>query len=204
MSQFLAMHPEHPQPRLVRRAVEILDEGGVIAYPTDSTYALACRVGDKTALERMRRIRRLGRDHLFTLVCHDLSHLATYARVDNTSFRFVRHHVPGPYTFVLRATREAPRRLIHHRRRTIGLRVPGNAIVRRLLEGLDGPLISTTLTLPDDDAPLTNADTIRERLERDLDAIVDGGHCGVEPTTVVDLTDGEIRVVREGLGELST
>ena len=198
------MHPEHPQPRLVRRAVEILGDGGVIAYPTDSTYALACRVGDKTAVERMRRIRRLDRDHLFTLVCHDLSDLATYARVDNTSFRFIRHHVPGPYTFVLRATREAPRRLIHRRRRTIGLRVPGNPIVRSLLEEHEGPLISTTLTLPDDVAPLTNAEAIRERLEKEVEAIIDGGHCGVDPTTVIDLTDGEIRVVREGLGELPT
>lgn len=203
MSQFLAVHPEHPQPRLVKRAAEILATGGVIAYPTDSTYALACRVGDKTAVERICRIRRLERDHLFTLVCHDLSHLATYARVDNTSFRFIRHHIPGPYTFVLRATREAPRRLVHPRRRTIGLRVPESAIVRALIETHEGPLISTTLLLPGDEAPLTNADSIRERLERDVDAIIDGGHCGVMPTTVVDLTEGDVHVVREGLGELT-
>lgn len=203
MSQFLAVHPEHPQPRLVKRAAEILARGGVIAYPTDSTYALACRVGDKAAVERICRIRRLDRDHLFTLVCHDLSHLATYARVDNTSFRFIRHHIPGPYTFVLRATREAPRRLVHPRRRTIGLRVPESAIVRALIEAHEGPLISTTLTLPDDEAPLTNADSVRERLERDVDAIIDGGHCGVVPTTVVDLTEGDVKVVREGLGELT-
>lgn len=203
MSQFLAVHPEHPQPRLVKRAAEILAGGGVVAYPTDSTYALACRVGDKAAVERICRIRRLDRDHLFTLVCHDLSHLATYARVDNTSFRFIRHHIPGPYTFVLRATREAPRRLVHPRRRTIGLRVPESAIVRALLETHQGPLISTTLLLPGDEAPLTNADSIRERLERDVDAIIDGGHCGVVPTTVVDLTEGDVNVVREGLGELT-
>ena len=203
MSQFLAVHPEYPQPRLVKRAAEILATGGVIAYPTDSTYALACRVGDKAAVERICRIRRLDRDHLFTLVCHDLSHLATYARVDNTSFRFIRHHIPGPYTFVLRATREAPRRLVHPRRRTIGLRVPESAIVRALIETHQGPLISTTLLLPDDEAPLTNADSIRERLERDVDAIIDGGHCGVVPTTVVDLTEGDVNVVREGLGKLT-
>ena len=203
MSQFLAVHPEHPQPRLVKRAAEILATGGVVAYPTDSTYALACRVGDKAAVERICRIRRLDRDHLFTLVCHDLSHLATYARVDNTSFRFIRHHIPGPYTFVLRATREAPRRLVHPRRRTIGLRVPDSAIVRTLIETHEGPLISTTLLLPGDGAPLTNADSIRERLERDVDAIIDGGHCGVEPTTVVDLTEGAVKVVRAGLGELT-
>ncbi|MYE22563.1 MAG: threonylcarbamoyl-AMP synthase [Gammaproteobacteria bacterium] len=203
MSQFLAVHPEHPQPRLVKRAAEILAGGGVIAYPTDSTYALACQVGDKTAVERICRIRRLERDHLFTLVCHDLSHLATYARVDNTSFRFIRHHIPGPYTFLLRATREAPRRLVHPRRRTIGLRVPESAIVRALIETHQGPLISTSLLLPGDDAPLTNADSIRERLEREVDAIIDGGHCGVVPTTVVDLTQGEVNVVREGLGELT-
>ena len=203
MSQFLAVHPEHPQTRLVKRAAETLAAGGVIAYPTDSTYALACRVGDKAAVERICRIRRLDRDHLFTLVCHDLSHLATYARVDNTSFRFIRHHIPGPYTFVLRATREAPRRLVHPRRRTIGLRVPESAIVRALIETHQGPLISTTLLLPGDEAPLTNADSIRERLERDVDAIIDGGHCGVVPTTVVDLTEGDVNVVREGLGELT-
>ena len=203
MSQFLAVHPEHPQPRLVKRAAEILAGGGVIAYPTDSTYALGCQVGDKTAVERICRIRRLERDHLFTLVCHDLSHLATYARVDNTSFRFIRHHIPGPYTFLLRATREAPRRLVHPRRRTIGLRVPESAIVRALIETHQGPLISTTLLLPGDEAPLTNADSIRERLERDVDAIIDGGHCGVVPTTVVDLTEGDVNVVREGLGELT-
>ena len=202
MSQFLAVHPEHPQPRLVKRAAEILAAGGVVAYPTDSTYALGCRVGDKAAVERICRIRRLDRDHLFTLVCHDLSHLATYARVDNTSFRFIRHHIPGPYTFVLRATREAPRRLVHPRRRTIGLRVPESAIVRALIETHEGPLISTTLLLPGDEAPLTNADSIRERLERDVDAIIDGGHCGVVPTTVVDLTEGDVNVVREGLGNL--
>ena len=202
MSQFLAVHPEHPQPRLVKRAAEILAAGGVVAYPTDSTYALGCRVGDKAAVERICRIRRLDRDHLFTLVCHDLSHLATYARVDNTSFRFIRHHIPGPYTFVLRATREAPRRLVHPRRRTIGLRVPESAIVRALIETHDGPLISTTLLLAGDEAPLTNADSIRERLERDVDAIIDGGHCGVVPTTVVDLTEGDVNVVREGLGNL--
>lgn len=203
MSQFLAVHPEHPQPRLVKRAAETLAAGGVIAYPTDSTYALGCRVGDKAAVERICRIRRLERDHLFTLVCHDLSHLATYARVDNTSFRFIRHHIPGPYTFVLRATREAPRRLVHPRRRTIGLRVPASAIVRALIETHEGPLISTTLLLPGDEAPLTNADSIRERLERDVDAIIDGGHCGVTPTTVVDLTEGDVNVVRQGLGELT-
>ena len=203
MSQFLAVHPEHPQPRLVTRAAEILAGGGVIAYPTDSTYALGCQVGDKTAVERICRIRRLERDHLFTLVCHDLSHLATYARVDNTSFRFIRHHIPGPYTFLLRATREAPRRLVHPRRRTIGLRVPESAIVRALIETHEGPLISTSLLLPGDEAPLTNADSIRERLERDVDAIIDGGHCGVVPTTVVDLTEGDVKVVREGLGELT-
>jgi tRNA threonylcarbamoyl adenosine modification protein (Sua5/YciO/YrdC/YwlC family) len=200
MSQFFQIHPVNPQPRLVRQAVEIIRKGGVIAYPTDSAYALGCQLGDKSALERIRRIRRLDDNHNFTLVCRDLSELGTYARVDNSAFRLIRNHTPGPYTFILKATDEVPRRLLHPKRRTIGLRVPDNRIALALLEELGEPLMSVTLILPGEALPLTDPEMIRERLEHDLDLVIDGGASGPEPTSVIDLADAEPVVVRRGLG----
>ncbi len=201
MSQFFQIHPENPQARLIKQAVEIIHRGGVIAYPTDSAYALGCHLGDKAALERIRRIRKLDDSHNFTLVCRDLSELGTYARVDNTAFRLIRAHTPGPYTFILKATDEVPRRLLHPRRRTIGLRVPENRIALDLLETLGEPLMSVTLILPGDELPLTDPFEIRERLEHDLDLVIDGGVCGADPTTVIDLADDSPVVVRQGRGD---
>lgn len=204
MSQFFQIHPQNPQPRLIRQAVEIIRAGGVIAYPTDSAYALGCRLGDKGALERIRRIRRLDDNHNFTLVCRDLSELGTYARVDNSAFRLIRNHTPGPYTFILKATDEVPRRLLHPKRRTIGLRVPDNRIALALLEELGEPLMSVTLILPGEPLPLTDPEDIRERLEHDLDLVIDGGVSGPEPTSVIDLADATPVVVRRGLGAVDT
>ena len=202
MSQYFAIHPTHPQARLVRRAAEIVRAGGVLVFPTDSTYAVGCHLGDKDAVDRIRALRRLPADHHFTLMCRDLSELATYARVDNTSYRIVRRYLPGPYTFVLRATREVPRRLVHRRRRTIGLRVPDHAIAQALLAELGEPMMSTTLLLADEDLPVTDVETRRGDLERAVDAIIDGGAGGPARTTVVDLTGGDIEVRRQGVGEL--
>ena len=204
MSQYFQLHPVNPQPRLIRRAVEILHRGGVIAYPTDSCFALGCSIGDKDAMERMRRIRRLDPRHDFTLVCRDLSELATYARVDNRPYRMLKMATPGPFTFILQATREVPRRLQNPRRRSIGLRVPANPIARALLEELGEPLISTTLWLPEDELPLAAPDEVRERLGGALDLVIDGGSCGVEPSTVVDLSGEQPRIARRGLGDPST
>jgi tRNA threonylcarbamoyl adenosine modification protein (Sua5/YciO/YrdC/YwlC family) len=188
MAQFFSVHPDNPQPRLMKQAVEIVRAGGVIVYPTDSCYALGCRLGDKTAEERMRAIRQLDAYHHFTLVCRDLSELATYAKVDNRQFR------------MLKATREVPRRLQHPSRRTIGLRVPDHKIVRALLTELGEPLLSSTLHLPGDDFPLTDAREIRERLEHQVDLVIDGGSCGVEPTTVVNLVGDAPVIMRLGKG----
>ena len=201
MAQFFQIHPTHPQPRLVKRAVEIVRAGGVIAYPTDSSYALGCHLGDKAAMERIRRIRRLGEDHNFTLVCRDLSELSQYARVSNSDYRVLRANTPGPYTFILPATREVPRRLQHPKRRTIGLRVPDAPIVRALLAELNEPIFSTTLILPAEDAPLSDPEEIRARLEHEVDLVVDGGFCGLEPTTVVALENGVSRILRLGKGD---
>lgn len=203
MSQFFAIHPENPQARLVRQAVEIVRKGGVIAYPTDSAYALGCHIGDKQALERIRRIRKLDPDHNFTLVCRDLSELGTYARVDNTAYRLIRHATPGPYTFILEATGEVPRRLLHPKRKTVGLRVPDNVIAQALLAELGEPMMSVTLILPDDEYPLTDPYDIRESLEHEVDLVIDGGYCGLEPTSVVDMTEDTPRIRREGLGDLT-
>lgn len=203
MSQFFQIHPDNPQVRLISRAVEIVRSGGVIAYPTDSAYALGCQLGDKSALERIRRIRRLDAAHNFTLVCRDLSELGTYARVDNSVYRLIRNHTPGPYTFILRATDEVPRRLLHPKRRTIGLRVPENRIALALLEALGEPLMSVTLILPDDELPLTDPEMIRERLQHDIDLVIDGGICGAEPTSVIDLADETPVVLREGRGDVA-
>ena len=203
MSQFFAIHPETPQARLIQQAVGIIQRGGVVVYPTDSAYALGCQLGDKKAMERIRRIRSLREDHNFTLVCRDLSELGTYARVDNTAYRLLRHATPGPYTFVLEATRDVPRRLVQPKRKTIGLRVPDHPIPQALLAGLDEPLISATLALPEDEYPLTDPYDIRDRLEHEVDLVIDGGFCGLEATSVVDLTEVTPRILRVGVGDVS-
>jgi len=200
MSQYFEIHPTHPQLRLVHQAAEIVDAGGVIAYPTDSSYALGCHLGDKKALERMRRIRRIDEKHNLTLVCSDLSEISTYAKINNSDYRLMKSLTPGPYTFILNATHEVPRRLMHPKRRTIGIRVVDHAVVRALLDELGQPLMSTTLILPGESIPLTEADEIRDALDRQLDLIIDSGHCGIEPTTVIDLTGDAPRLVREGMG----
>ncbi len=203
MSQFFKIHPLDPQPRLIRRAVEIVRAGGVIVYPTDSTYALGCGIGEKEPLERIRRIRRLDARHNLTLVCRDLSEIGAYAKMDNTAFRLLKSLTPGPYTFIFRATHEVPRRLQHPKRKTIGIRVPDHAIARVLLEELGEPLMSTTLMLPGDALPMTDPEEIRERLERDVDLVIDGGVCGLEPTTVIDMVGEVPEVARRGKGDVS-
>jgi tRNA threonylcarbamoyl adenosine modification protein (Sua5/YciO/YrdC/YwlC family) len=203
MAQYFQIHPTHPQPRLIRRAAEIVRDGGVIVYPTDSSYALGCRIGDKGAMERIRRLRRLDDEHNLTLVVRDLSELAQYARVTNADYRVLKANTPGPYTFILPATREVPRRLQHPKRRTIGLRVPDTPIVHALLAELGEPLLSTTLILPGEELPLSDPEEIRSRVEHDVDLVIDGGFCGLEPTTVVELTDGVARVIRRGKGDIA-
>jgi tRNA threonylcarbamoyl adenosine modification protein (Sua5/YciO/YrdC/YwlC family) len=203
VSQFFAIHPETPQSRLIQQAVSIIQRGGVVVYPTDSAYALGCQLGDKKAMERIRRIRSLREDHNFTLVCRDLSELGTYARVENVVYRLLRHATPGPYTFVLEATREVPRRLVQPKRKTIGLRVPDHPIPQALLEALDEPLMSATLILPGDDYPMTDPYDIRERLEHEVDLVIDGGFCGLEATSVIDLTDTVPVILRRGVGDIS-
>jgi len=201
VSQFYQVHQDDPQPRLIRSAVDILRGGGVIVYPTDSAYALGCRIGHKAALDRIRRIRKLDDKHNFTLVCRDLSEISTYARVDNAVYRLLRQSTPGPYTFILRATSEVPRRLMHPRRKTVGLRVPDNAIAAALLRDLGEPLMSVTLIMPGEELPLTDPYDIREILEHEVDLVIDGGYCGTEPTTVVDLAEEAPRVIRAGKGD---
>lgn len=203
MSQFYQIHPENPQARLIRNAVDIIHNGGVVVYPTDSGYALGCHIGDKTALDRIRRIRKLDDKHNFTLVCRDLSEIATYAKVNNTSYRLLRHTTPGAYTFILQATSEVPRRLMHPKRKTVGLRVPDNAIAAALLADLGEPLMSVTLIMPGDEFPLTDPYDIRETLEHEVDLVIDGGYCGMEPTTVVDLTDDRSVILRAGKGDVT-
>jgi len=204
MSQFFQIHPENPQQRLIDKAVEIINCGGVIVYPTDSGYALGCHIGDKAAMERIRSIRQVDAKHNFTLVCRDLSEIALYAKVENSAYRLIKSHTPGPYTFILKATKEVPRRLQNPKRKTIGLRVPDKLIAQMLLETLGEPLMSSTLILPGDDMPLTDPYDIRDTLEHALDLIIDGGYCGFEPTTVVELTEDEAVVVRQGLGPSDT
>jgi tRNA threonylcarbamoyl adenosine modification protein (Sua5/YciO/YrdC/YwlC family) len=201
MAQYFQIHAETPQLRLIRQAAEIVRRGGVIVYPTDSSYALGCHLGDKDAMERIRRIRRVDDRHNFTLVCRDLSELAQYARVSNSDYRLLRANTPGPYTFILPATREVPRRLQHPRRKTIGLRVPDNKIAQALLAELGEPLMSSTLILPGEAFPLAEPDEIRQQLEHQVDLIIDGGHCGLEATTVVELDADQVRVVRAGKGD---
>jgi tRNA threonylcarbamoyl adenosine modification protein (Sua5/YciO/YrdC/YwlC family) len=200
MSQYFEIHPTHPQLRLIHQAVEIIDRGGVIAYPTDSSYALGCHIGDKKALQRMRRIRKIDDKHNMTLVCSDLSEISTYAKINNSDYRMLKSLTPGPYTFILNATHEVPRRLMHPRRRTIGIRVVDHPVVKALLEELGQPLMSCTLILPGKSMPMTEADEIRDVLEHQLDLVIDSGNCGIEPTTVIDLTGDVPRLVREGMG----
>jgi len=203
MSQFFTIHPETPQGRLLERAAEIIRNGGLLVYPTDSCYALGCQIGDKAAVERISRIRQTGKDHHYTLVCRDLSEIATYAKVDNSAYRLLRSLTPGPYTFILRATGEVPRRLQNPKRRSIGIRVPDHAIAQGVLEALGQPIMSSTLLLPGDSMPMTDAEEIRARLEKQVDGIIDGGSCGLEPTTVLDLSEGKVVVRREGKGSIS-
>jgi len=201
MAQLFTVHPTHPQPRLIRQAAECLRDGGVIAYPTDSSYALGCGLGQAEAARRIRQIRGVVEDHHLTLVVADLASLGPFAHLDTWQFRIVRQGVPGPYTFILPATREVPRRLQHPKRRTIGVRVPEHPVVLALLAELGEPMLSSTLLLPGDDRPLNDASTIRERLEKQLDAIVDGGACPAEPTTVVDLASDPPAITRLGRGD---
>ena len=202
MAQYFVIHSQNPQGRLLLQAAQIVRDGGLIVYPTDSCYALGCRIGEKAAQERMRAVRGVGPGHHFTLVCRDLSEIARYARVDNRQYRLLKAATPGSYTFILQATREVPRRLQNPRRSTIGLRVPDHKVVQGLLGVLDEPLLSSTLLLPGDELPLNDAAEIRERLEHDVELVLDGGPCGVEMTTVVDLTAELPEVVRVGKGNL--
>lgn len=202
MAEYFKLHPVDPQLRLIRRAAELVRSGGVIAYPTDSCYALGWHIGDKGALERVRRIRQADRHHHFTLVCATLAEVGRFARLDTWQFRILRACLPGPYTFLLRATRETPRRLQHARRRTIGVRIPDHPVPRLLLAELGEPLMSSTLILPSDPQPLTEGREIQARLEHEIDAVLDGGDCGIEPTTVVDLSVTPPVIVRKGKGDL--
>jgi tRNA threonylcarbamoyl adenosine modification protein (Sua5/YciO/YrdC/YwlC family) len=202
MSQFFAIHPENPQPRLIKQAAAIVRDGGVIAYPTDSAYALGCHMEDKKALDTIRRIRRIDDSHPLTLVCRDLSELSTFAKVDNVAFRLIKNNTPGPITFLLPATRDVPRRMMHPKRRTIGLRVLGNRIAAALLEELGEPMMSTTLILPGEDEPQSDPSVIRDILQHELDLVIDGGFCGFDESSIVSFLDDTISIVREGTGDV--
>jgi tRNA threonylcarbamoyl adenosine modification protein (Sua5/YciO/YrdC/YwlC family) len=201
MAQYFSVHPDNPQPRLVKHAVEIIRDGGVIAYPTDSCYALGCHIGDKAAMERLRRIRDVDERHHFTLVCRDLAEIGQFAKVDNLQFRLIRANTPGSYTFILRATRDVPRRLLHPRH-TIGVRIPHHPVARALLEGLNEPILSSTLILPAHGVALNDAEEIRRHLEHQLDLVIDAGPCNGEVTTVIDLSGDAPILVREGKGDI--
>ena len=200
MSQYFEIHPDNPQARLIKQAVDIINNGGVVIYPTDSSYAIGCHLGDKKAMDKIRMIRQLDKDHNFTLVCRDLSEISHYAQVDNMNYRLMKTLTPGPYTFILPATREVPKRLLNPKRKTIGIRVPDNAVCSALLEELDQPLMSSTLSLPNEEYPLTDPHQIRLQLEGVVDLIIDGGYCGHEPTTVVNLVEDKPEILRQGLG----
>ena len=203
MAQYFELHPENPQARLLKQAVALLEKGGILAVPTDSSYALVCHLDDKAAADRLRRIRGVDDKHHLTLLCRDLSELANYARVDNRQFRLIKSATPGPFTFILEASKEVPRRLSHPQRKTIGLRVPGHAVLQALLALHTGPLLGTTLILPGGSEPLNDAQEIRETLERQVEAVLDAGACPLEPTTVVDLSGGDTVLVRQGRGDVA-
>ena len=201
MTQFFHLHPDNPQQRLIKQAAQVIHGGGIVALPTDSCYALVCHLDDKEAVTRLRRLRGIDDKHHLTLLCRDLSEISQYAQVDNRQYRLLKSNTPGPYTFILEATKEVPRRLSHPSRKTIGLRVPENPIALALLEELGQPLLGTTLILPGDEEPLTDAESIRDRLERQIDLVIDGGACSLEPSTVIDLTGDEAQLVRLGRGD---
>ncbi len=203
MSQFFQIHPDNPQQRLIKQAAQILHGGGIVALPTDSSYALVCHLDDKNAVERLRRIRGVDDKHHLTLLCRDLSEIAVYAKVDNRQYRLLKAVTPGPYTFILEATKEVPRRLSHPSRKTIGLRVPEHAIARALLEELGQPLLGTTLIPAGEDLPMNDPEEIRSLLEKQLDLVIDGGSCSLEPTSVIDLSGDGMTVLREGRGDVS-
>jgi tRNA threonylcarbamoyl adenosine modification protein (Sua5/YciO/YrdC/YwlC family) len=203
VARLIEIHPADPQPRLVASVVQAIHSGALVAYPTDSCYALGCHIGDKRAMDRIRRVRRTDKSHNFTLVCSDLSEISVYARVDNWAYRLLRSLTPGPYTFILPATREVPKRLQHPKRRTIGLRVPDHEVVRAMLENLGEPIMSSTLLLPGDDMPLTDPQEIEMRIGHEIDVIVDSGSVGIEPTTVVDLSHGTVEILRQGRGDVT-
>ncbi|WP_020681645.1 L-threonylcarbamoyladenylate synthase [Marinobacterium rhizophilum] len=204
MSQFFQIHQETPQKRLIQQAAEIIRQGGVVVYPTDCAYALGCHLGDKSAMERIQRIRKLDDKHNFTLVCQDLSEISTYAKMDNQCYRLIKAHTPGAYTFILNATSEVPRRLMHPKRRTIGIRIPNNPIALALMETLGEPIMSTSLILPGDDQPLADPYDIRDLLQHSVDLVIDGGYCGMEATTVINLVDGVPEIIRQGAGPVDT
>ncbi|MDO6454383.1 L-threonylcarbamoyladenylate synthase [Neptunomonas phycophila] len=203
MSQLFQIHPDNPQKRLIQQAVDIIKQGGVIVYPTDCGYALGCHLGDKSALEKIKRLRQLDDKHNFTLVCRDLSTIGTYAKVNNQIYRLLKAHTPGAYTFILKATTEVPRRLLHPKRRTIGIRIPDSKIVDALLDVLGEPIMSTSLIMPGETEPLTDPYDIRDLLQHNIDAIIDGGYCGMEATTVINLIEDEPEIVREGAGDVA-
>ncbi len=203
MAQFFQIHPDNPQPRLIRQAVDILQGGGVIVYPTDSSYAIGCHIGDKHALDRIRQIRRLDDKHNFTLVCRDLSEISNYTKLGNQQYRLIKGLTPGPYTFILKATKQVPKRLMHPKRKTIGIRIPDNRIALALLEDLNEPILSSTLILPGDDMPMMDPYEMKHSLEHQVDLIIDGGYCGYDPTTVIVMEDDEPWVARQGKGDTS-
>jgi len=203
MSQYFSIHPDNPQQRLTLKVADIVRRGGVIVYPTDSVYALGCHIGDKQALDRIRNIRRVDKNHNFTLLCRDLSELASYARVDNSVFRILKANTPGPFTFILPASSEVPKRLMHPKRKTVGIRVPDSAIAQALLNELGEPMMTVTLIMPEDEYPLTDPYDIRQTLGTQVDAIIDGGYCGLEPTTVVDMTGDQPEMRRQGMGDFA-
>lgn len=201
MSQLFVIHPDNPQPRLIKQAVDIIQQGGVIVYPTDSAYAIGCQLANKDAFDRICQLRQLDEKHHFTLVCRNLSELATYAEVDNPTFRILKAYTPGAYTFILKASREVPRRLLNPKRKTIGLRVPDCKVVQELLKELGGPIMSVSLVMPDQEYPALDPKDIYEHLRNRVDLVIDGGPCSVTPTTIVDLVDGTPKVLRVGKGD---
>lgn len=203
MSQFFYIHPENPQSRLIKQACELINDGQVVVYPTDSGYSIGCQLDNKSALEQLCRVRQIGKDHNFTLMCRDMSELSFYARVDNKAFRIIKNNTPGPYTFILKATKDVPKRVQNPKKKTIGLRVPDNIIALALLEELGAPLMSSTLILPGNDAAESDPEAIRDNLEKQVGLIIHGGYLGEQPTTVIDMSEGDINLIREGSGDVS-